>query len=150
MAIIPCLALILIAGCGPLAPYTPNEKAGSHAVGGLRTINTANITYASTYPHLGFPATLRRLGAGHDSPCMASEEQACLIDRLLAEGKKDGYEFQYFPGRMDDDGITVTYSLIARPIDTKKSGTRTFYSDGSGVIRYMDGSDAGPHSQSLD
>ena len=48
----------------------------SSAVGSVRTINTAEITYASTYPNLGFSATMAALGSGTTSPCTATSTQA--------------------------------------------------------------------------
>ena len=65
----------------------------SSAVGSLRTINTAEVTYASTYPQAGFSASLEALGGS--SPCNASSTTACLIDETLASGQKSGYRFTY-------------------------------------------------------
>jgi hypothetical protein len=52
------------------------------AVGSLRTINTAEITYASTYNH-GYSSSLATLGPGTEgSPPV--ESAAGLIDEVLA------------------------------------------------------------------
>ncbi len=63
----------------------------SSAVASLRTINTAMITYNSSYPTVGFAPTLTALGGTNcDSP---DETGSCLIDTLLAAGTKSGYTF---------------------------------------------------------
>jgi type IV pilus assembly protein PilA len=61
----------------------------SSAVGSLRTINTAGVTYSTLYPDMGFTA-LSALGGA--SPCgSATSSAACLIDNVLAAGTKSGH-----------------------------------------------------------
>src|ERR1700760_5000200 len=62
------------------------------AVGSVRTINTAQVTYSSAYPDAGFTLTLSRL-AGPPSTCAtggagATSSQSCLIDNVLGSGTK--------------------------------------------------------------
>src|SRR5438477_10460094 len=51
------------------------------AVSSLRTINTAMVTYSTTYPDVGYAATLAALGPA-DAPCTAgpSKANACMVD----------------------------------------------------------------------
>ena len=72
---------------------------GTSPVGSLRTINTAEITYASTYPKIGFSPSLAVLGCGPDNICYSqtTEEHAGLVDPNLASGVKSGYRFTYAP-----------------------------------------------------
>ncbi len=63
----------------------------SSAVASIRTINTGQVTYNSTYPTVGFAATLTVLGGV--APCTPSSTTACLIDSVLAAGTKSGYTF---------------------------------------------------------
>ena len=61
------------------------------AVGSLRTINTAEVTYNSSYPTVGYAPTLAALGGTN---CSAPDQtQACLIDSSLSSGLKSGYSF---------------------------------------------------------
>ena len=61
------------------------------AVGSLRTINTAEISYYSSFPTVGFAPTIAALGG---STCTAPDQtNACLIDVLLSSGNKSGYSF---------------------------------------------------------
>src|SRR5580658_7178700 len=61
------------------------------AVGSLRTVNTAMITYVDNYPTVGFAPTLAALGGTSCAP--PDQTSACLIDTLLASGIKSGYSF---------------------------------------------------------
>jgi type IV pilus assembly protein PilA len=54
------------------------------AVSAVRTIGTAEITYVSNYPTVGYAAQLANLGAGGAVPCVPSPTSACLIDDSLA------------------------------------------------------------------
>jgi type IV pilus assembly protein PilA len=101
------------------------------AVASLRVINTAAITYSLTYPELGFPAQLTTLGGAN--PCSASSSQACLIDDILSQGTKSGYNFTW-----TSDGLTpsVSFNLTGTPQVVGASGQNMFCTDQTGVIHY--------------
>lgn len=103
------------------------------AVGAMRTINTAEITYASAY-NTGFSKTLADLGMGPGWK-EPSPKAAGLIDEELTTGKKGGYAFTYKPGKPGDKGMILTYEVTARP-DKSKKGLKSFYSDQTGRIRW--------------
>jgi hypothetical protein len=100
------------------------------AVGSLRTINTAQVQYATTY-QVGFSADLPSLGG----PAPATSTQADLIDTVLAAGVKSGYTFTYTPGAADTAGNINDYTIIAEPVTIGATGQRGFFTDQSGVIR---------------
>ena len=108
--------------------------------GSLRTLNTAEITYSSTY-NVGFTATMSYLKppTGTANPTSTA---AGLIDSVLALGSKSGYSFTYSPGASDATGRINTYSLTAVPI-TSSTGTNHYYTDHSGVIRQNSTTTAG-------
>lgn len=138
VAILPFVLLIAAAIAIPnllRARIAANEAS---SVGSLRTINTANVTYASTYG-VGFAPSLSALGGG--SPCQPSKEHACLIDSVLSSGQKSGYRFTYTAEDSDHDGVVDKYFFEAEPISKGSSGQSTYCSDESGVIRQQrDGS----------
>ncbi|MFZ0963176.1 MAG: DUF4190 domain-containing protein [Terriglobia bacterium] len=108
------------------------------AVGSLRTINTAAMTYASTY-NRGYPPTLAVLGPplieypnGSAEP---SEKAAGLIDEVLASGRKSNYRFTYIPGPTGSTGKTTTYAVHADPIEPGKTARMRYYTDQTCVIR---------------
>jgi type IV pilus assembly protein PilA len=105
----------------------------SSAVGSLRTINTAEVTYSTNYPSVGF-STLASLG-GVASSCAttASSATACLIDNVLATGTKSGYVFTVTPGAQTP---IVTYTSLALPVVVGQTGTNAYCSDQSGVLYY--------------
>jgi hypothetical protein len=115
-------------GVSPVAATNPANEAS--AVSGIRTLNTAEITYAASFPGHGFTCTLSDLG-GMGGGSGATEHQAMLIDPRLASGKKNGYVFAL----SGCDGTPASrYSITAVPADPS-SGTRAFCSDESAVIR---------------
>lgn len=101
------------------------------AVGCIRTINTAEVTYASTYPK-GFSPDLKSLGGNGAN---STESAAGLIDESLASGKKSGFIFTYTAGPKDKNGVIGTYSVVARPDTYGKTGKWSFFTDQSAVIR---------------
>jgi len=102
------------------------------AVGSMRSINTAMVTYASTYPSTGFAANLACLGpfAAGGQP---SSTSSGLLDNVLgcsqAACNKSGYSFVV-------SGNLSAYNTKGDPVSPGNSGQRHFYSDASGVIRF--------------
>jgi len=109
------------------APIAANEAS---AVGGIRTLNTAEVTYAAVYPDRGFTCNLSDLG-GMGSGQGRDAQHAMLIDPRLATGRKNGYVFSL----SGCDGNPVSkYNVAAVPADPT-AGTRAFCSNESAVIR---------------
>ena len=124
-------ASVATASSALTATSATNESA---AVGGVRTLNTAEISYAASFPAAGFTCTLSDLG-GMGSGGGVTEHQAMLIDPRLAGGRKNGYIFAL----SGCNGIPASkYSITAVPVDPS-SGTRAFCSDESAVIRFSIG-----------
>lgn len=107
----------------------------SSAVGSIRTINTSEISYATSFPAVGFSATLLALGQGGANPCTPAVAAACLIDDVLAAGTKSGYVFPYAQVAGANGGPSVAYTINGNPQQPNQSGVRGFFSDESGVIR---------------
>jgi type IV pilus assembly protein PilA len=63
----------------------------SSAAASLRTIGTAEVSYASFYPAVGFPANIATLGGA--PPCTPAVGTACLLDGQLTTGNRSGYTF---------------------------------------------------------
>lgn len=126
------LLLMLVAVAIPSNLRTRREPNPAMAVGSLRAINVAEVTYADTYK-TGFSPNLAALqdGGAGASP---SATRAGLIDGVLAGGKKTGYTFVYSPGPKNQAGRIVSYTVVARPLDDT-CGNRSFFTDESGVIR---------------
>src|SRR5258706_6935504 len=99
------------------------------AVSSIRTINTAEISYISNYPTVGYAPTLASLGGTNCNP--GDETSACLIDSLLSSGTKQGYTFT-------STGIVAapaaSYLAVASPV--AGSGNRSFCSTEEATINY--------------
>ena len=106
------------------------------AVGSLRTLNTAEITYNTTYPNIGFACSMSALGP--PSSGSASSSAAGLIDANLAGGVKSGYSFvlPIAGSCAPANGVTTTYDVGARPVSPGVTGSRYFCTDVSGVIQF--------------
>ena len=102
------------------------------AVGSLRTLNTAEITYNTTYPIAGFACTLSALGPP-PSGSTVSSTNAWLIAQDLATGTKSGYTFA-LSGCSGTPA--VNYDVTATPSSPGVTGQRYFCTDSSGVIKY--------------
>jgi type IV pilus assembly protein PilA len=129
------VAIILIIAAIAIPNLLRSRMAANEAsaVGSLRTINTAEVTYSTTYPSIGF-AALASLGGV--APCTnAISTAACLIDDVLSSAAaiKSGYSFV---ATAAGGPPAVTYTSIAKPVAVGQSGQRAFCSDQSGVIRY--------------
>ena len=136
------VAIILIIAAIAIPNLIRSRIAANEAsaVGSLRTVNTSEITYATTFPSVGFSPSLTALGSGGTSACGSatpSSTAACLIDEVLANANaatspKSGYYFTYAVGTGTP---STSYTLLSDPASAQ-SGTRHFFTDQSGVIRY--------------
>ena len=113
------------------------------AVGDLRVLNTAAISYSASYSN-GFPPSLMSLDGSEAT--QANCDHAHLVDMDLASGLKAGYVFSYVPtgaSILGNDakarGCTVagssSYEIHADPVTRGSTGTRSFYTDQTGIIR---------------
>jgi type IV pilus assembly protein PilA len=129
------VAIILIIAAIAIPNLLRSRMAANEAsaVGSLRTINTAEVTFSTTYPTVGF-ATLTALGGA--APCTtASSATSCLIDSTLSVTMvKSGYNFVV--GNLTGAPVVVTYSATGLPTVPGQSGQRGFFTDQSGVIRF--------------
>jgi prepilin-type N-terminal cleavage/methylation domain-containing protein len=106
------------------------------AVASLRTINTAEVTYNSTYPTTGYAANLAALGGA--SPCTPGINNACLLDDSLATAGaapgKSGYLFAATGGGAVG-GVNTTYYATATAVKLNTTGLRSFCSFEDAVVR---------------
>jgi type IV pilus assembly protein PilA len=131
------VAIILIIAAIAIPNLLRSRIAANEAsaVGSIRTINTSEITYASTYLDRGFTTLANLGGAG------GSATGAGLIDSVLASQVKSGYVFNVgnlTPSGCGSGGSTPacsTYDVTGDP-QNSQTGQRHFFSDQSGVIRY--------------
>jgi type IV pilus assembly protein PilA len=139
------VAIILIIAAIAIPNLLRSRIAANQAsaVGSLRTLNTAEITYSSTY-NVGFSSTLQNLAPPPATTPNPTSTAAGLIDSVLAgtntgtvtanTSSKSGYNFVYSPGATDTTARINTYEITGSPISTS-TGTNYYFTDQSGVIR---------------
>jgi len=139
------VAIILIIAAIAIPNLLRSKMAANQAsaVGSVRTINTAAITYNSTYGN-GYPGNMAEIGTqASTSPSCAN---ALLIDSVLTSGTKSGYTFI-----LTGQGTQLTssnssctagpfgyqggYVVTAIPATLGTTGQTAYCSDGTGVIR---------------
>jgi type IV pilus assembly protein PilA len=130
------VAIILIIAAIAIPNLLRSKMAAneSSAVGSMRSINTAEVSYNTAYPNAGFSPTIAALGGA--APCLvAGTAAACLIDNTLANASgaatgKSGYWFTYAPGAATGKsgywftyapgaaagGTVNTYTLTGQPV----------------------------------
>ncbi len=116
--------LIVVAIIGIIAaiavPNLLQSKAAANeasSISAIRNIVTSHITYSAT------------VGSGKYATDLDALEVAKLIDSVLGSGTKDGYLFA-------SSGSANAFVITGEPITAGTTGTRYFFSDESGVIRY--------------
>ena len=113
----------------------------SSAVGSVRTINTAQVTYSATFPKRGFAPNLAALALDPRDPNAYSPEHAGLLEEHLANASctgdawctKSGYQF--LVTSICKLKVCKQYVVLATPI-SDSTGNRSFCSTQDGVIRY--------------
>src|SRR5260370_28691906 len=105
------------------------------AVASIRNINTAEVTYSSSWGS-GFATALTNLGGA--SPCVATAATACLIDPLLsvAPNTKSGYVFAA-AGTLLVNGVRNGFEVNATPSTVQTTGVRAFCADQTGLIQFV-------------
>jgi len=138
------VAVILIIAAIAIPNYIQSKMRANEAsaVQSLRNIVTAELVYSTTYG-VGFTPGpgLKQLASNGVPP---DQNNAGLIDEVLASGTKQGYTIVYTPLANDAQGNPVTYSVTADPISAS-TGQRHFYADQTCVIRSNSAVPAGPN-----
>ena len=135
------VAIILIIAAIAIPNLLRSRIAANEAsaVASLRTLNTAEVTYASTY-NSGFTSTLNQLETP-PAGTQPSWSAADLVDPILSgvqSGQsmsftKNGYVFTY--GTTGTYPQIATYGVHSDPMARGSSGQRSFFSDQSAVVR---------------
>ncbi|MGH9468969.1 MAG: prepilin-type N-terminal cleavage/methylation domain-containing protein [Terriglobia bacterium] len=129
------VAIILIIAAIAIPNLLRSRIAANQAscVGSLRTLNTAEVTYSSTY-NTGYTGTLLDLGPPASGQPTATA--AGLIDSVLAAGTKSGYTLTYTAGTADASGHINNYAITGNPVSVGSTGQNYYFTDESNVIRF--------------
>lgn len=108
-----------------------NEKS---ALASVKELTAAIEKYRVTYTRL--PGNLTDLGPSAKGA--AKSDQAGLVEKDLADGRKNGYLFRYVIVGANEAGAPAKYEIAAIPVEYGRTGTRSFYRDASGAIHAGD------------
>jgi type IV pilus assembly protein PilA len=139
------VAIILIIAAIAIPNLLRSKMAANQAsaVGSVRTINTASITYNSTYGN-GYPGNMVYIG--NNGTTSVSCGNAELIDSVLTSGTKSGYNFVLTGTgtQLNSNTSACTagpfgwssgYMITGVPVTVGTTGQTSYCSDGTGVIR---------------
>jgi type II secretory pathway pseudopilin PulG len=110
----------------------------------LHAVNTAQITYAGTYPQRGYAPDLAALGPDPHGTKEVSADHAGFIDNALANASctagtwcsKSGYRFTLTA--VCKQRLCNEYVMVGSPVNSS-TGVRSFCSTSDGVIRFRTG-----------
>jgi type IV pilus assembly protein PilA len=112
----------------------------SSAASGIRTINTAEVSFVSSYPTTGYSVSMAALGdIANQCPANAPTAlNACLIDNSLANATavatlKSGYFYLYLATA--NNGVNTGYQVAANTGRFNSTGVRVFCSFEDAVVR---------------
>jgi type IV pilus assembly protein PilA len=122
----------------------------SSAASGIRTINTAEVSFNSSYSTVGYSGSLTDLGdtAKTCATIAPTAANACLIDQSLANAgavSKSGYVYTYAAKTSTGGTTTVNtgYQVAANPAQFNSTGVKSFCSFEDAVVRAPSLSTAG-------
>jgi prepilin-type N-terminal cleavage/methylation domain-containing protein len=135
------VAVVLIVAAIAVPKYVSAKMAANEgsAVACMRAITSGFVMYTTTYPSVGYPASLTDLSdGGTPGNCLPSvvptATAACIIDSNLASGTKSGYTFTYI---QDTSSVpSAGYALNADPISRNVTGKRSFFTNVPGIIHW--------------
>jgi type IV pilus assembly protein PilA len=117
------------------ARISANDSAAASTI---RTINTAEVTYSTSYVSAGFAPTLAVLGPGTTTCAAPVSTNACLVDNVVgctgAKCPKGGYN--YMLGSTAPAAVPVPdYTASASPLGVGTTGSRNYCSNTDAVVR---------------
>jgi len=128
------VAVILVIAAIAIPNFIRSKERANEAsaVSNLRTVTTAEVVYSTTYG-IGFSATLANLGG---TSVTVDQNNAGLIDSVLATGTKSGYTYVYSVLSTDSNGDVLGFSVNGDPILPGQTGDQHYYVDQSAIIRH--------------
>jgi len=144
LLIVVAIILIIAAIAIPSLLRSRIAANDSAAASTLRTVNTAEITYLSSYPTIGYSQSLKFLGPNTvvcTAPGVVDNQHACLIDATVGCANDPGpcpkSGFNYFMnGTPPGAGLPAAdYLVSASPLSVGFTGDKNFCSEPDAVIR---------------
>ena len=142
LLIVVAIILIIAAIAIPNLLRARMSAADSAAASTIRTLNTAEVSYATSYPSFGYADTFTKLGPNPTAGQADATTGAGLIDGVFTAtaagpSPKGGYQYWIGQGGVAPSaaGTIGAYSVTAEPITINSTGTNVFCSVADAVIR---------------
>jgi type IV pilus assembly protein PilA len=138
LLIVVAIILIIAAIAIPNLLRSKMSASDSAAASTLRTLNTAQVTFATAYPQVGYASSFIFLGPNAtQGTCNATG--ACLIDNVLARtatgpNPKGGYQY-WLTSPAAVAGVTGDYGITAEPLVLQSTGTQVYCTTSDAVVR---------------
>lgn len=138
LLIVVAIILIIAAIAIPNLLRSRMSANDSAAASTIRTLNTAQVTFATNYPTVGYASTFTMLGP-NAAPPTCDATGACLIDNVLAfstngPSPKSGYGY-YINGAPAVAGVVGDYTVSANALVINSTGTNNYCSTADAVVR---------------
>jgi prepilin-type N-terminal cleavage/methylation domain-containing protein len=131
------IAIILIIAAIAIPNLMRSKMAANEtsAVATLRQLVTAEASYSTSYPEVGYASALAELGpiSGGGTPTSAA---AGLIDNLVASGSKSGYLLAPVAAGFSGQTPEISFEFSNTPVSIGTSDQRQFCTNEAGVLRY--------------
>jgi prepilin-type N-terminal cleavage/methylation domain-containing protein len=112
----------------------------SSAAASVRTISTAELTFETSYPAVGYPLTLAALGPSAAACTTPTSANACIIDYALAASQataKSGYNFVATGSASSAGNPNDQFVLTAQPSNLNTTGVKEFCAVQDNVVRFQ-------------
>jgi type IV pilus assembly protein PilA len=127
------------------ARIAANESAAAITV---RTINTGQASYSTSYPTAGYAPDLATLGPGPTGTCPGegTQDHACLLDNRLGNSRctvgrwcvRDAYQYSLMAFNCGAQGCT-DYVVVGKPVRDGSTGNKSYCSTSDAVVRWRIG-----------
>lgn len=129
------VAIILIIAAIAIPNLLRSKMAANEASAGgaMRLFINCAITYQAGNPNVGFPGTIIELGpvTGGGNGCL----DTVITAAANGGAPKAGYQFAYLPAN-NVSGVNTGFTVTAFPVSCGRTGTRTFFVDETGILRF--------------
>jgi type IV pilus assembly protein PilA len=137
LLIVMSIVIVLMALAIPQGLRLKKNANQVSAVQTMRTINQAELGYASSYPNSGYACTMAALGGDPRSGAPTPESAQILDPTLASTGAKSGYNFTITCGNkttVNNQDTAHSYQVNGVPAAIGRDGDNGYCSDENNII----------------
>ena len=139
LLIVVAIILIIAAIAIPNLLRSKMAASDSAAAETIRLLNTAQFTYSTNFPQIGYASTFTALGP-NAAPPTCDSTGFCVIDSVIAAtpngpSPKGGYQYWLAPAAPTAAGTIPDYAFTAEPQNLNTTGTNVYCTTSDAIIR---------------